>query len=264
MAGYSRSTIRQTYNNPPLVEAVFEVRYQSSPRDLLSLGQLAQALHDSFPIAEAVEAPRRGTLTFSVGDPTQKLLQLTNDRRTLSISFGQGSISISAVKPGDKSLRYVGFETLQDSVSLALGELLRVNPDLTPTRLGYRHINHIPVSKDRVNVGELLDVGIYLPDVFVDAPWVQSRFSVHSVLEYQGDGPPLSVALKLSTKTTPDDRPVLELDFDCFTENVPDAKLEEFVEWLNFAHDITGDIFESCITDRLRVHFNNVDDNVPG
>jgi uncharacterized protein (TIGR04255 family) len=264
MAGYSRSTVRRTYNNPPLVEAVFEVRYQASPRDLLSLGQLAQALQKQFPIAEAVEVPKRGTLTFSVGDPTQKLLQLTDERRTLSISLGQGSISISAVKPGDKSNRYVGFETLQESASLALGELLIVNPELTPTRLGYRHINHIPVSRDRVNVGELLDVGIFLPDVFVDAPWVQSRFNLHSVLEYQGEGWPLSVALKLSTKTTPDDRPVLELDFDCFTENVPGPRLEDLIEWLNFAHDITGDIFESCITDRLRVEFNNGHDNVSG
>jgi uncharacterized protein (TIGR04255 family) len=247
------------------MEAVFEVRYQSSAADLLHLGALAESVSEQFPVIEVAQqtSATPGTLTLQLRESPPKLLRLYNEQRTILASFGFGTVSVSAVPAGGMPGTYVGFELLKEKTQFVLEQFLRARDSFVPTRLGYRLINQIEVSEQLVDLGDLLNVGIYVPELFSNPAWGQSRFSVQSVLQYGGIEPPIQVAIRLAPKTKPDNSPFLELDIDYFSDGAGATRPDELLDWMCTAHEVTGDVFESCITDQLRLQFNSAADISP-
>jgi len=126
----------RNYDNPPVVELAFEMRYLDSV-DVSAFLTLLGALKESFPTVEegASAAPEP-----SKSDRPPSYL-LTNPTRTIVCQVGRGFISVSLAPSATGP--YQGFSSLRPSIVDALKSLFDVPAQLSFSRLGLRYVDVI-------------------------------------------------------------------------------------------------------------------------
>ena len=245
---YQRTTPRKVYRKPPLVEVVFEFRYERSPFDALLPGLLEPLIRQDFPnLEQPPESPIMQEHQLSE-------IRFVNSSRTLMAQVSRGRWAVSSFRPtGD--LGYIGFESLAKAVTKLSTSFRDVHPRSKPTRLGYRYVNHIDVPGSPVIVNELFQVGAYFPALFGKPEWSNNSFAVEAAFRCGDTSLGSSVRMELRPINTPSGERFL-LDVDCYCDQ--GIALAGIPDWLQEAHDLAGDVFESCIGDPLRVVFEEV------
>ena len=242
---YKRVTPRRDYQRPPLVEVLFELRFEKNHLDALLPGLLEPLIRDDFPSLE--QAPE----LLTNQDRQKNEVSFVNASRTLIARISRGRFTLSSIRPTGETT-YIGFESLQHGLNKLLQAFCQIHPDCKPTRLSYRYVNHIALPPSPVSMNKLFHLGTYFPAFLVKPGWINTNFALDATFRLDQSEGESSVRIQL--------RPVLTLvgerfllDLDCFSETR--IELIEVNDWLVDAHNLAGDVFESCIGNELRELF---------
>lgn len=121
-------------------------------------------------------------------------------------------------------------------------------------RIGLRYINRIEIPSRRI---ELEDFFEFRPFVGPNLPQELGPFIVGIQAPYESSRDGLRLQITNAAIETPD-RVAVMLDVDYFLAQPGQVSLNHLFEWLEIAHNHVEEVFEACITDRLRQMFEEV------
>jgi uncharacterized protein (TIGR04255 family) len=120
-------------------------------------------------------------------------------------------------------------------------------------RIGLRYINQIALSTPRVHPEEFLR--FYL---FVSQQLPQQIVSFLAGAEFSFVDDRDRCRVQLASPFSSGDKTTFMLDIDYFLERPCAVAVADALEWVEEAHSRVEEIFEGCITDRLREIFQEV------
>jgi uncharacterized protein (TIGR04255 family) len=243
------------YKNPPIVEALCEFQFVSSqPWDFAIPGMLYERIKGDFPIRgqqmafDIVLEPKEGGKTeqrIEFGSP--RLRFFNKDKNSL-VQVGPDLLTINHLKP------YPTWEVFKPLILRILHEYVNVANPKGFKRIGLRYINKIDFEGNEI---ELSDYFNYRPLTPNNLPQEYKSFQVTVEFPYENERD----ALRLTLATIIPEKPnilSLALDLDYIMIKPESVKLDEVSTWLENAHMIIEDAFESCITDKSRKLFEEV------
>ncbi|WP_422751328.1 TIGR04255 family protein [Micromonospora sp. WMMD1219] len=243
---------RRIYRNPPIVEAIVELRFLGGLTWNLTIpGRFYDQIKSEFPD----EPEQREVVEANFGGKSPDEAMLSVNRKEQRVLFRNGSrllvlgpnvLTVNSVRP------YEGWESLKARIDSALSTYRSIlNPDAVST-IGVRYINRIELAAEQFSLGDYFTIVQGLP--VAGFPARLNSFFDRMELTY--DEIPATIAFTWAT-TRPEksDRGsafVLDLDLrwnePCSFENVL-ANVEELRNRERIA-------FESLINDRLREIFD--------
>ncbi|GIV21493.1 MAG: hypothetical protein KatS3mg023_3244 [Armatimonadota bacterium] len=240
------------YANPPIVEAVCEFRLTSdTPWDLTIPGLLYEKVKATFPqkeqrVIQEVELTQ-GLESFQQQIRTSDRVLLFKKDRTMLIQLGSRLLVINALKPyptweGFKPHVKMAWEAVQEAVEVKGLE-----------RIGLRYINRIELPAQRMELAEFFE---FYPFVGQRLPQEMASFLVGAVFSYADDRDRCRV--QLAPIIGPEDKSAFMLDIDYFLNRPRAVEVSNALDWLEEAHGRVEELFEGCITDRLREIFQEV------
>lgn len=253
----------EQYKNPPITEAVCELRFRSdSPWDLADPGLIFSALKDSFPYRLPTPAPP-SSFSFSGSDPeiqaqiNQLLRQDISTQQGLRFwrdDSGQGQIVIAqnrlAVSQFPPYPSWEAYLPIIDEVSSAY--INTVQPTGVQ-RIGLRYINDIAFPLGPVELEEYFDFFPFLGDRL---PQDHGAIQIGINFEYFGGRD--VIRLQMGTRSSKlEGQVTIRLDLDYYLAKPEEVKLDGTVGWLKQAHDTVEAIFEGCLKEKARSMFNN-------
>ncbi|CCW33861.1 TIGR04255 family protein [Chthonomonas calidirosea] len=237
------------YKTPPLIEAVCEFRLTSdTPWDLTIPGLFYEKVKGTFPLREQSV---RQEVVLSEGPQglqqeirtSERIVLFTEDRKML-IQLGPRLLAVNVLRPYPT---WQGFKAKIEMAWENLKETLRIE-GLERIALGY--INRVELPSPEVKLLEYFEfypfVGPRLPQnlasfiVGGEFPFVEGR-----------DRCRIQIAPVLASS---EEMSAFMLNIDYLTQ--PRAvKVSDVLGWVEEAHSRVEEVFEGCITDRLRELF---------
>lgn len=261
---HARRLQRREYVNPPVHEVVLSVQFgQPVPQQMLT--RLRDTLRDGFSVLEQQEqigveitvGPGGQQFTQSKREPDGWMLKDDAQAPSRLLSIGRQRVNIHAVRPGQwPSGPYAGWPALYEDSMKVLSALPAVYGSVPLERAAIRYLNRIAVPAE----SELTD---WFALNLNGPPFLSHEYAVNlrqtwAVVQGAED---LSATVGLATIEIPDDSLAHDhvgflLDIEVFNLLKPNApKVGDLPVWCKRSHDVEGDIFEWCITDRLRSRF---------
>lgn len=240
------------YANPPVVEAVCEFRLTPDTSwDMTIPGLVYERLRDEFPnreqrLIQEVELAQ-GPEGFQQQIRTsERILFLTEDRKVF-VQVGPRLLAINCLKP------YPTWENFKPRIRKAFESLNEVTDVKGLQRIGLRYINQIVIPASLTELKDYfqfhLSLGPELPQNMVNfVAGCEFAYNDRDLCRVQL----MPVASGISEQLT------LILDIDYFLAKPRGIEPEQAMEWVEEAHDKVEEIFEGCITDRLREIFGEV------
>ncbi len=235
------------YKNPPVIEAICEFRLnQNTPWDLTVPGMFYERIKEEFPHRESRVVPK---VEF-VSEPyvfeqriviSEHILLLSEDRKRF-IQLGPRLLVLNVLKPYPT---WQKFKPIIEKVWRNLLEIVKVNGF---ERISLRYINEIKISEQSFRLDEYFN---FYP--YIGLPQKPVFFILGSEFSYEGENDRCRVNLTPATG-----RNVLILDIDYFLTNLQNLSLEQFMDWIEKAHNRVEEIFDGCITDKLKSVFKEV------
>jgi uncharacterized protein (TIGR04255 family) len=240
------------YKNPPIVEAVCEYRLtQDTPWDLTIPGLFYERVKDDFSQREQ-RLVREDELTIEPQGlqhqirTTERILLFAPDRKML-IQLGPRLLVINALKP------YPGWEGFKPRIIKAWEALQQVVEVRGLERIGLRYINQIELPTQEVNLEEYFE---FYPFVGKRLPQQMVFFILGAEFPYVGDRDRCRV--QLTPAAAKESKIAAILDIDYFLARPRAIEMSEVLDWIEEAHSRVEEIFEGCITDKLREMFEEV------
>jgi uncharacterized protein (TIGR04255 family) len=237
------------YKSSPIVEAICEFRFESDPSwDFAVLGLVYEKLKKSFPVRNQVAQvnailERMNSVPFPI-----PLMQFLKDDRSALIQVGQNLLSINRLSP------YGSWEEFQLQIHEGLQAYLAVTNSDRFSQVALHYINRIEFEHD-VRLEDYLNFRPFLGGALSqDVP----AFMVS--VQLPSDDLDTTTNLRLGTLDAGSrDAFVVALDINYTLSHPAGIELPTVFEGLNGAHKRIVEIFEACITDKLRHHFGEVE-----
>lgn len=238
------------YGNPPLVEVVAEFRFTpSEPWDLTVPGLVYDHLRDQFPrkrllkVLEGEAAAEASGIRqeFRLADRMQFLRE---DEKAF-VQVGPDLLAVNHLAP------YPTWEGFVPLVHRAFEAHLAVAKPKGLRRIGLRYVNQVAISGSPIELADYLN---FRPFVGPGLPQVMSGFILGMQSPYEDGRDILRLQLTTGDTDTPDSVVVI-LDMDYFMARQEAVPIPETLGWIEIAHTRIQDVFEACLTDRLRQTF---------
>ncbi len=242
----------KVYNNPPLLEAVCEFRFQeSNPWNPAFAEYIHNKVKSEFPIFRPrsdieIRVDNQG-ITRQSSEP--KSLFIREDERAL-IQVARNLLTINHLKPYPSWIRFR--QMIENAYKIYLDI---VQPEGL-ARIGLRYINRIEIPferQDHLKIDDYLNVFPKTPEGIPDtfASWGQ-RIEIpfthsHGLLVLQTAN---------IRESDPQNTAIFIVDLDFVTVPETNINLENALDWIDKAHDTIEKTFESCITEKTRVLFD--------
>jgi uncharacterized protein (TIGR04255 family) len=243
------------YENPPIVEAICEFRFEpGQPWDLTVPGLAYAKLKGEFP-------KRRGVPGFQVewlrgSGPTEtaqglasqiaRIQFLREDEKAL-VQVADNFLAINHLKP------YPAWQVFREMISRGLEAYREVAIPKGFKRIGLRYINRIAVPEERVEIEDFLvavpKIPAVLPQVF--AAWAQR-------VEVPFEDANGVLALQSGSVKGEEAAQAFLLDLDFTSLKPQEVTLDKAMDWVERAHELVENAFEACITPRARELFKEV------
>jgi uncharacterized protein (TIGR04255 family) len=238
------------YRSSPIVEVVCEFRFEPDPEwDFAVLGRVYERLKENFPVRKQVAQENAILERVSAVPFTIPLMQFLKDNRSALIQVGQDLLIVNHQGP------YASWEEFQLQVREGLQAYFAVTNSDRFRRVVLRYVNCIEFEDD-VRLKDYLNFRPFLGEAFSqDVP----AFMVG--VQLPSDGSDATTTLRLETLDAGDrDAFVVMLDISYTLSHLEEIELLTVFERLNGAYKRIGEVFEACITDKLRHRFEEVKD----
>lgn len=241
------------YANPPIEEAVCEFRLTAETRwDLTVPGLLYEKLKGQFPEKEQRMAQEVELIHGPEGlqqqiRTSERLLFFTKDRKML-VQIGPRILAVNVLKP------YPQWETFKRAIEMAWTNLQSAIEVQGLERIGLRYINRIefPVP------GELADYFDFYPFVGKRLPQQIVNFLAVVEFAYNNDRDRCRLQLASVPTSGTEGKAACILDLDYFLARPRSILPSETLGWIDEAHNRVEELFEGCITDKLRKMFEEI------
>ena len=242
----------QRYKNPPITEVICEFQFESeAPWDLAVPGLIYEKVKQSFPkrrqrsIYEvSVETSRQGAQQQLKSINRAQFL-VENEKALVEVGqVNESLISIHHFKP------YPSWEEYFPLIKIGFDAYKIVNP-IKVRRIGLRYINRIELPFQKV---ALKDYFNFRPYVGKELPKGIGSFIVGITIPLENYRDQLKLQLNSTTSKNKDIMACI-LDLDYFSVQSEKISIKTVLNWVEVAHDHTEEIFEGCITDKLREIF---------
>ncbi|MDZ8138243.1 MAG: TIGR04255 family protein [Nostoc sp. DedQUE04] len=249
---------RRQYSNPPIEEAVCELRFAPGQAWNFTVPGLfyekARDLYTGEPSEQNSIATEFKFSRMQVVSPEVTLTQdlpkflFPSADGTKLVGVGPNLLSIHSLRP------YEGWDEFSKRIEQALQLYLEVAKPVGITRISLRYINRIVISSpdQAIDLSDYVNIYPQLPD---DLPSHISEFVTQAELIYEDI--PAKLAITLSDSEPQPGEVVFILDLDISQAWV--EKPLSFEEVLSNLHELKsreGQVFESLITDRTRELFD--------
>lgn len=238
------------YRNPPVVEALCEFRFDpDQPWDLAIPGLVYEKIRDGFPkrrLARVVELNVTAT-PDGVGQQvmtTDRMQFLREDEKAL-VQVGRDLLAVNHLRP------YPTWREFLPLIKQGLSAYLDAAHPKGLQRVGLRYINRIEIPGQSVDLEEYFQ---FRPFVGRDLPSNYSSFIVGIQIPYDDGRDSLRLQLANAAIEAPDVLAVM-LDLDYFLAEPGQVTLDNVFGWIDTAHSHVEEVFEACLTDRLRQMF---------
>jgi uncharacterized protein (TIGR04255 family) len=240
------------YANPPIVEAVCEFRLTPETRwDLTVPGLLYEKLKESFPqkeqrIIQEVELAQGSEGLQQQIRTSERIMFFTSDRKML-VQVGTRLLVVNALKP------YPHWEGFKPRIEMAWKSLQATIEVHGLERIGLRYINHIELPAQGVKLSEYFE---FYP--FVGQRLPQQVVSFIAGVEFSYADGRDHCRVQLTPILGSVGKHLLMLDLDYFVARPRSVEVAKVIDWIEEAHNRVEEIFEGCITEKLREMFAEV------
>ena len=242
------------YKNSPIIEALCEIQLvPSQPWDLTLPGLVYEKVKDQFPdkkqqIGVGVQfRPTEKGLEHRV-EPAPPRVQFYRKDQTALIQVGPDLFVVNHLKP---------YPTWAVFKPLILGNFEAYKGVANPRgfkRIGLRYINKIIFNAESVKLEDYFN---FFPAIPKDLPQLHEGFICRVEIPYSNNFYRIIITISNAAPDAPITLPII-LDLDYILTVQEGIPMEGFEGWLEQAHSTIEKTFESCITDKCRVLFEEV------
>jgi len=239
------------YTASPIVEAIFELRYDPQYWDVVMPGRFDAALSGEFPKRQEVKAVN---FTFKPGEPapsqeeTPVVRFLSADGRDV-VQIGPGMAAVSRLRP------YGSWEHFKAAIARMVSLLEEQFSDKgTPAGYGLalRYINRIAVKQDRQAIERVIHLSPKIPEQLSD-PMPLYHLQMQRLLTE-----PSGVLLLATGLTPPVKDGLVSLMLDIIVQSgTKQIARAATLGWAELAHNEIERAFEMSITEEVRTQFEN-------
>lgn len=243
------------YKYPPIIEAVCEFRFgPESHWDLTIPGLVFEKVRDNFPKRRQAQhfSLKLSAKTQAEVHTAERIHFLRDDEKAL-IQVGPHFLAVNYLKP------YNSWEEFLPMIEQGLNAYQNIAEPLTIKRVGLRYINHIVIEIPS-------DSPLLLHEFFNVYPFTKNfpqnllnSFNVGIQVPYEEDRDNLKLTLSsLDLDTESLNENLVLLDLDYFLTEPEAITPHEATKWVETAHAHLEKAFESAITDKLRLVFEEI------
>jgi len=237
------------YKNPPIIEAICEFRIsQDTLWDLTIPGLFYEQVKDDFPHKEQKMVPQI-ELTRELNTFQQKIIiadrvLLFSDDKKRIVQIGSRLLVINVLKP------YPTWNEFKSIIEKCWNSLLKIVDIKGLERVSLRYINQIQLPFESIDMEEYFEFYPYIGNRLPQAP---SYFIVRVEFPYDEGRDRCSV--QLMPGIVSESELAFILDIDYFLAHQRDIDISTVMDWIEKAHGRVEEVFEGCITDKLREVF---------
>ncbi|QSR88497.1 TIGR04255 family protein [Methylacidiphilum caldifontis] len=242
----------KNYKNTPIIEALCEFRLTKDTHwDLIVPGLFYEKVKDTYPereqrmIQEFELAKGPQSLQQRIGTSERSFL-FAPDRKTL-IQVGPHLLVVNILKP------YPNWQQFKQRIQKAWSSLQEVVEIRGLERIGLRYINQIEFPTQDSMLEEYLE---FYPFIGKKLPKQKTSFIVGSEFSYEADRDRCRVQLMPSIGN--EKMTAVFLDIDYFLARSRGLEVSAALSWVEEAHNRVEEVFEGCITDKLRIVLGGV------
>jgi uncharacterized protein (TIGR04255 family) len=238
------------YLQSPIVEAVCEFRFPpDTPWDLTIPGSLYDKLKDDFPLKEqrTIHEIKFDQTTDAVKQRIQsdnRMVFLSTDKK-MFVQVGSRVLAVNRLKP------YISWGEVFPVIQNSFLALTQITSITMIQRIGLRYINIIDLPKP---ISDLEVFFQFTPSLGGTLPRQCNEFFLSCEFLFNGQRDNCRTILSTVTPSSAD-RDTFALDLDYHLREPAAIGHREVITWVNEAHNHIEEVFEGCITDRLRNRF---------
>lgn len=255
------SSVRRRYLNPPVVEAVARLKFETPIQwSITTPGLLYERVREGYPAQPETRNVMRADLTTSTDAPgaagatnvafsagPQEMV-FVNDDRTRLLIVGPEAISVHSLPP------YEGWENLEERLFKNLRELEEIiSPGTRFSEVSVRYINQVEIAKIGINLTDYMTIGFQLPEAF---PQQLTGFLDRVEVVYPDA--PAKLSFTWASTQAPDSHSAFVLDLDLSASPEDTMDFTEARSMLNVLKSHETDAFEGLIKDSLREQFGEI------
>ncbi|BCL82407.1 TIGR04255 family protein [Ktedonobacteria bacterium brp13] len=238
------------YESSPIIEAICEFQFEPDPSwDFTILGLVYDKIKDKFPIRNQVaqiNAAIAGNVNAAQIDAIP-LMQFLQENRNTLVQVGQNLLTINQLSP------YTSWDKFQPYIKESLQAYSEVVTARQIRRVALRYINRV-ILKQGIKLEEYFN---FRPTFDQGFPEEFRSFIVGVQIPRDASGGIANLQLGTMDTDDPDSTAVL-MDISFVLSQPEEIESGNVLERINTAHDQIEDIFEACITDKLRQEFKEV------
>jgi uncharacterized protein (TIGR04255 family) len=239
------------YSNPPLVEAVFELFFQTTNWNPVIPGLFYNEIKEIFPIITSNQTGFGFILDpqgLKIGSGNPDMTQYKNADNDTLVQLTSGFLTVN------KLPKYNNWTSYKETISFVVDALKRVLPAIETIRLGLKFINKI-------------DIGDYH-----SYENFKKHFEVYPILPKNFNNNLSSVQLNLETPIIPDTE-ILALSlvslkkdsdykapmmFQLYYTRIKDVNIVVVEDWIQEAYNRLYETFDNSLTKSCKNGFNSV------
>ena len=251
---------RRRYKNPPIEEALCELRFRPGQDWNLTIpGKLQTQLGDEYTgkpqeqrgVQVGLESQGGEPSNLRYGEGLGRVLLVTKDDKR-KIGVGQDVLSVHMLRPYQTPNTYgdAGWEEFRPRILQALTAYWGVAEPVGVCRVGIRYINKIIVPKEKRNIQDYLKCAF---STVTELPEKMNGFTSRTEFSYEDE---VRLVLSQFTMLSPTNHIELILDLDVIWQTEDIVAQDEALKKIDDLRDRERAAFEAVITDQAREIFD--------
>jgi uncharacterized protein (TIGR04255 family) len=238
------------YKNPPLVEAVFEIFFESKKWNPTIPGLFYSKVQNQYPIIIS----KGNNLGFEfegsammIGNGVFELTQFRNKNEGDKIlQLSRNFLSVNQLPP------YDGWEKYRERIKFAVGALYDSIEIEKIVKIGLRVINKIDILEHSMTQFEkYFNIKPFIPDGII-RPISSIQMELEFPIKEKNDF--LSISVSTKKKEPNYNAPVL---FQIYRAQISDIPtVDYYFDWVETAHNSVKEVFDRCITNDCKLKFD--------